>query len=257
MINYIKKMKKKYIILFLIVLIFAISIYWKFDDIYNVLIPVYRKQLLPAWFEGVGAMLGAIFAAIGVYYAYRTFRNDMFAQQSQINDIKSILDSQNLQNEYLKELSIANSNMIRFMQKKELDGEIISKQNEEMFRLNNKPYFDYANETGDAENNGYWIKFRNKGSGEAHFENVDIFEQNPGVRVEKSVHTNTIIHRNGELTIILYRTTFQGGWNELNCRIELKFTDITEKNIYSQIISFVKNKISINSAKIITNPPHS
>ena len=188
--------------------------------------------------EAIATAIAALFAIIGTRIAWRSLKKDVSGQQSQIDALskqtEAIRDSTKVDSQILSKLT---DHFAR-------DAEISELTNEK-YKLDIRPYFEFDGSQSDDSGN-YVIKFRNAGGDLAVFKEVSIINSTPYKVVNvKKLDSKEIINKSELIYILLLRNT-STGWNQIQCKIELKFTDKTEKNSYKQIINFINANISID-----------
>lgn len=172
------------------------------------------------WIEALSTAVAALFAIVGVYLAFKSLKKDLSGQQHQIDALIKFTDALDKQTKALKE------------------------QNER-YMLDIRPYFISGMAlSGYGE---YTLKYQNDGGDVAILNSVSIQENEYGIMVQPIRNLPVRIPKNSELEIKLIRGGFEGNWNEVKCKIELKFSDKTEINHYEQIISFDRARVSIGS----------
>lgn len=152
-----------------------------FDNVYNSALKIFKKELIPQWFEGIGTILGAVLAAIGLYFAWKSLNKDLTEQNKRIESLVELTETMAGQADYLnKAIEVQNkilSQMISQGQHNEKMGELLVEQGKlelENRRLESKPDFKIT----DTYSNGvtYSAFITNIGKGDAESVNISFSE---------------------------------------------------------------------------------
>jgi hypothetical protein len=146
-----------------IIIFNGINYYWiylhyiNFNNIYNNTKAIYKKELIPAWLEGLGAFLGAIFAFIGLIVAWRSLNKDLSEQNKKIENLVTLTETMAGQADYLnKSVEVQNKILNEMISQgdhtKRMNELLIEQGNleSEQKKLQVKPDFkiaDYGNNT--------------------------------------------------------------------------------------------------------------